>query len=131
LDQEDPAAAIRDYAPAGVHRIIEVALSDNADLDDAVAANGAIIAAYATRDDRSSIPFWTLLFNNVILRLIGSDDVPAAAKRQAGRDLTAAAAVGALKVDIGDVYPLQQIALAHDRVDASGHHGRVLLTIPL
>jgi NADPH2:quinone reductase len=129
LDQSDPAAAIRDYAPAGVHRIVEVALSDNADLDDAVAANGAVIAAYATRDDRPSIPFWTLLFNNVTLRLIGSDDVPAEAKRQAGRDLTAAAAVGALNVDIGDIYPLQQIASAHDRIDAS-HHGRVLVTIP-
>ncbi|MGW1720713.1 hypothetical protein [Streptomyces sp. NPDC002156] len=30
LDQEDPAAAIRAYAPQGVDRIIEAALSDNA-----------------------------------------------------------------------------------------------------
>lgn len=47
----------------------------------------------------------------------------------AARDLTAAAAVGALTVDVGDRYPLEDIAQAHDRVDAGGR-GRVLVTIP-
>ncbi|MFE2603855.1 NADPH:quinone reductase [Streptomyces mirabilis] len=129
LDSADPAAAIRTYAPRGVDRIIEVALSDNADLDTAVAATDAVIAAYATRADRTEIPFWPLLFNNVTLRLLGSDDFPAEARRQAARDLTAAAAVGALTVDVGDRYPLEGIAKAHDRVDAGGR-GRVLVTIP-
>ncbi|MET7975322.1 NADPH:quinone reductase [Streptomyces mirabilis] len=129
LDSADPAAAIRTYTPQGVDRIIEVALSDNADLDTAVAATDAVIAAYATRADRTEIPFWPLLFKNVTLRLLGSDDFPAEARRQAARDLTAAAAVGALAVDVGDRYPLEDIAKAHDRVDAGGR-GRVLVTIP-
>ncbi|MFE4756164.1 NADPH:quinone reductase [Streptomyces mirabilis] len=129
LDSADPAAAIRTYTPQGVDRIIEVALSDNADLDTAVAATDAVIAAYATRADRTEIPFWPLLFKNVTLRLLGSDDFPAEARRQAARDLTAAAAVGALTVDVGDRYPLEDIAKAHDRVDAGGR-GRVLVTIP-
>ncbi|MGW3420609.1 NADPH:quinone reductase [Streptomyces phaeochromogenes] len=134
LDTGDPAAAIRSYAPRGVDRIIEVALSDNADLDNAVAANNVVIAAYATRSDRTEIPFWPLLFNNVTLRLLGSDDFPGEAKRQAARDLTSAAAVGALTVAVGDRHPLDDIAKAHDHVDAggggSGGHGRILLTIP-
>lgn len=129
LEQEDPAAAIRAYVPEGVDRIIEVALSDNADLDSAVAADNAVIAAYATRADRTQLPFWPLLFNNVILRLLGSDDFPLQARRRAARDLTAAAAVGALTIDVGDRYPLEDIAEAHDRVDAASR-GRVLLTIP-
>ncbi|MFJ5302836.1 NADPH:quinone reductase [Streptomyces sp. NPDC088350] len=129
LDQEDPAAAIRAYAPDGVHRVVEVALSDNADLDAAVVALDGVIAAYGTRADRTELPFWPLLFTNVTLRLLGSDDFPAEAKRQAARDLTAAAAVGALTVDVGDRYPLKDIAEAHDRVDAGGR-GRVLITVP-
>lgn len=129
LDSDDPAAAIRSHAPDGVDRIVEVALSDNADLDDAVAANGAVIAAYATRADRTEIPFWTLLFNNITLRLLGSDDFPAEARRQAARDLTAAAAVGALTVDVGARFPLAGIAQAHDRIDDGGR-GRVLIDIP-
>jgi NADPH2:quinone reductase len=129
LDQEDAAAAIRAYAPGGVHRVVEVSLSGNADLDNAVVANGAVIAAYATGGDRTEIPFWPLLFNNVILRLIGSDDFPEQAKRQAARDLIAAAAVGAMTVDVGDRYELADIAEAHDRVDA-GSRGRVLVALP-
>jgi NADPH2:quinone reductase len=129
LDQQDPTAAIRAHAPEGVHRIVEVSLSDNADLDNAVVANGAVIAAYATRVDRTEIPFWNLLFNNVVLRLVGSDDFPEEAKRQAARDLTAAASVGALTVEVGDRYELADIAKAHDRVD-TGSRGRVLVTLP-
>jgi NADPH2:quinone reductase len=129
LDSDDPAAAIRAFAPDGVHRVVEVSLSANADLDNAVTALDAVIAAYGTHDDRTELPFWPLLFNNVTLRLLGSDDFPAAAKRQAARDLTSAAAVGALTVDIGDRFPLEDIAKAHDRVDAGGG-GRVVVTVP-
>ena len=63
--------------------------------------NGAVIAAYATRRDRPEIPFWPLLFDNVTLRLLGSDDFPAEAKRQAARDLTVPSR-GALTVAVGD-----------------------------
>ena len=129
LDGPNPAAAIREFVPGGVDRVVEVSLSDNADLDQAVVANDAVIAAYATRDTRPQIPFWPLLFGNVTLRMLGSDDFPTAAKRQAARDLTAAAAVGALHVDVAARYPLDEIAAAHDRVDA-GTRGRVLISIP-
>ncbi|MFJ8931505.1 NADPH:quinone reductase [Streptomyces sp. NPDC102364] len=130
LDAEDPAAAVRGHAPDGVHRVVEVNLSANADLDNAVTALDAVIAAYGTGTGRTELPFWPLLFNNVTLRLLGSDDFPAAAKRQAARDLTAAAAVGALTVDVRDRFPLEDIAKAHDQVDA-GTRGRVLVTIPV
>src|SRR6476620_11483106 len=52
LDRPDPAADIRAVAPAGVDRIVEVAFSDNVDLDAAVGKIGAVIAAYASRQDR-------------------------------------------------------------------------------
>ena len=58
-----------------------------------------------------------------------SDDFPAEAKQRAARDLTAAAAAGAVAVDVGHRYSLDQIAQAHERVDASSK-GRVLVTIP-
>ena len=91
LDEADPASAIRRLAPDGVHRIIEVSFSDNADLDAAVAAPGAVIAAYATRDPRPDFDFWPMLFANLTIRLLGSDDFPRAATQQAAADLTAAA----------------------------------------
>ena len=130
LDETDAATAIRHHAPDGVDRIVEVDFSDNADLDTAVVANNAVIAAYASRADRPELPFWPLLFANVTLRLLGSDDFSAEAKQQAGADLTAAAHVGALRIPVAPAYPLAQIAAAHDHVDNGPRSGRILVAIP-
>jgi NADPH2:quinone reductase len=128
LDEPDPAASVRAFAPDGVDRIVEVSLSANVDLDAALVRQGTVLAAYATRDDRTAVPFWPLLFENVTIRLLGSDDFPAAAKQQAAADLTAAAADQALTIAIGDPLPLERCADAHDRVD-SGTRERVLLAV--
>jgi NADPH2:quinone reductase len=128
LDGPDPAGAIRAIAHGGIDRIVEVAFSDNVDLDAAVARNQAVIAAYATRHERPGFAFWPMLFSNITIRLLGSDDFPAEAKHRAAADLTAAAQAGALSVPLDALLPLEQAAQAHDRVDA-GSRGRVLLAI--
>jgi NADPH2:quinone reductase len=130
LDNEDASAAVREHAPNGVDRIVEVAFSDNADLDAAVVANGAVIAAYASRADRPELPFWPMLFANTTLRLLGSDDFSAEAKQQAGIDLTEAARAGALSIAIAPPHPLTEIAAAHDHVDKGPRNGRVLVAVP-
>jgi NADPH2:quinone reductase len=128
LDEVDPAGAVRSHAPEGVDRIIEVAFSDNIDLDAAVVRNEAVIAAYATHHERPDFPFWPMLFDNVVIRLLGSDDFPIAAKEQAAADLTAAALDGALSIAIGEPLRLDQVADAHERVD-SGARDRVLIAV--
>jgi NADPH2:quinone reductase len=72
LDQAQPDEAIRAHAPGGVHRIIEVAFSENADADAAVAAPDGVIAAYGTRRDRPDFPFWSMLFANLTIRLLAA-----------------------------------------------------------
>lgn len=129
LDEDDVVARVHRIAPGGVGRIIEVALSANADLDAALVAQGGTIAAYASPADRPELPFWPLLFANVTLRLLGSDDIPPKAKAQAARDLTSAAASGDLHVRIGASYPLDQIAAAHLAVEAGHTPGRILIAI--
>jgi len=128
LDVPDAADRVRALAPGGVDRVVEVALSDNVELDAAVLRVGGVVAAYASRDDRPCLPFWPMLFGNVTVRLLGSDDFPGDAKNAAAADLTAAALDGALAVAVGDTLPLDEIAAAHDLVDA-GRGGRVLLTL--
>ncbi|MGI3786203.1 MAG: alcohol dehydrogenase catalytic domain-containing protein [Janthinobacterium lividum] len=128
LDSPDPAAGVRRHAPHGVDRVVEVAFSDNVDLDAAVTRNGAVVAAYATRADRPSFDFWPMLFDNVTIRLLGSDDFPEAAKQQAATDLTAAAAAGDLEIRVADPVPLGAAAQAHDQVDADNRR-RVLLDV--
>ena len=129
LGGPDPVGAIRAHAPDGVDRIVEVAFSENVDLDAAVARNQTVIAAYATRDGRPGFPFWPMLFDNVTIRLLGSDDFPDEAKQRAAVDLTAAARDGALSIAVDATVPLEATAQAHDRVD-TGRRGRVLVAIP-
>jgi NADPH2:quinone reductase len=128
LDQQDPASSIRDLADGGVDRIIEVAFSDNVDLDAAVARNNAAIVAYASRADRPDLPFWPMLFDNITIRLIGSDDFSPAWKQRAAQDLTDAARDGALAIKIGTPFPLDNVADAHERVDR-GSRERVLVDV--
>lgn len=90
--------------------------------------NNAIIAAYATRNDRPDFPFWPMLFDNITIRLLGSDDFPVSAKHQAAQDLTMAAEQGAISIPIGHPLPLAETAMAHDRVDA-GTRSRVLVIV--
>ena len=126
LDSPTPQRRSARTRAEGVDRIIEVAFSDNVDLDAAVAKNHTVIAAYATREDRPDFPFWPMLFDNVTIRLLGSDDFPAAAKRQAATDLTSAARQGKLSIPVGEPFDLAHAAQAHDSVDR-GTRERVLL----
>jgi NADPH2:quinone reductase len=72
-----------------------------------------------------------MLFDNITIRLLGSDDFPADAKQQAAADLTTAARDGALSIPIGPALTLEQAAQAHDHVDAgAGARARVVLAIP-
>src|SRR6185503_21145816 len=73
-----------------------------------VVADNAVIAAYGTREDRPAFPFRPLLWANVTIRLLGSDDFPADAKREAASALTTAARDGALSVPIGEPLPLDR-----------------------
>jgi NADPH:quinone reductase len=128
--QADPVSAIRRLAPHGVDRIVEVALSANADLDAAVVRNGTVLAAYASPKDRPELPFWPMLFANVTIRLLGSDDFPQDAKNAAARDLTAAAAQSALAVTVAETLPLGRIAAAHELIESGQAAGRVLVALP-
>lgn len=128
LDTHDGAHQIRDHAPEGIERIVEVSLSANVELDSQVVAPNAVIACYGSASERPVLPFWTLLFENVTLRLLGSDDFPAAAKAQAATELTAAAADGGLRPVIARRFPLDDIADAHSYMDQP-HDGRVLIDV--
>ncbi|HKU11343.1 MAG TPA: NADPH:quinone reductase [Sinomonas sp.] len=130
LDGADAAERIRELAPGGVDRIIEVSLSDNADLDSKAIAPNGVIAAYGSSDGRPTLPFWPLLFDNVTLRLFGSDDFPPAAKTEAATMLSRVASTGQLHPTIRLIEPLERIASAHAAVENSHALGRVLVSLP-
>jgi NADPH2:quinone reductase len=129
LGSADVASAILEVAPNGVDRIVEVALSANAELDAAVLTQGGVIAVYASPDPEPRLPFWPLLFQNATLRLLGSDDFPATAKQQAANDIVTCLESGRLKVEIGKRFGLREIAAAHRAVERPSTSGRVVVLI--
>ena len=57
--------------------MVEVAFGRNLALDAEVIALGGTKAAYASdAEPEPRLPFWPLLFKNVTIRLVGSDDLP-------------------------------------------------------
>lgn len=104
-------------------------MSANADLDARVFRNGAVVAAYASPKDRPELPFWPMLFANVTIHLLGSDDFPPEAKEVAARDLSQASAQSALSVAVAEVLRLAQIAAAHQLMETGGAARRVLLSV--
>jgi NADPH2:quinone reductase len=126
---DDAAAQILKIAPGGVDRIVEVAFGPNLALNAQLVSQGAVIAAYATPDPEPVLPYWPLAFQNVVIRLLGSDDFPQDAKRQAAADLVSCLEAGALRIDILQTFPLDRIADAHRAAARPTGNGRVVIRI--
>jgi NADPH:quinone reductase len=126
---EDAVARVRRIAPGGVDRVVEVAFGPNAAFNARVVSQGAVIATYGTPDPEPVLPYWPLAFQNVVIRLLGSDDFPQEAKRQAAADLVLCLEAGALRTDIREIFPLDRIADAHRVVENPTGSGRVVIGI--
>jgi NADPH2:quinone reductase len=116
-------------APQGVKHIVEVAFGAN------IAANVEMldvrgsIATYATNVDTPAIPFWLLLFKNIRIDFLGSDDFAPADKEEAARATNDALFAGWRGMPIAEQFPLDEIATAHERLEALRQRGRVVLVL--
>jgi NADPH2:quinone reductase len=119
---------LRALAPDGVDHIVEVAFASNIALDSEILRNGGSIAAYATGNAAPAIPFWPLVFKNIRIHFLGSDDFPGDAKATAASTVNALLETGRPGFQIGARFPLSDIAAAHEQLER-GHAGRVILTL--
>jgi NADPH2:quinone reductase len=75
------------------------------------------------------IPFGELLFKNVSMHLVGSDDIPTSIKLDATRALNAALEDGWPGQHVAERVALDQIAQAHERVERGDCPGRVIVVM--
>jgi NADPH2:quinone reductase len=120
---------VLDIAPDGVDHIVEVAFQANVAVDEQVLRQGGSIATYASGDPSPTIPFWPLIFKNVSIQFLGSDDFTPDHKAQAASDLSAALAAGWAGYSIGGEYPLEHIAQAHKAVEDRSPEGRIVMNL--
>jgi NADPH2:quinone reductase len=121
------AANIRTYASQGISHIVEVAFDANIAIDADVVAIGGSIAAYATGEATPPVPFWSLLFKNVRVFFVGSDDFPSDAKTDAARGLNAAFEAGWMGFEIIHRFDLPSIVAAHEFLEDPRQRGRVIV----
>ena len=130
VNYRDAGAAdqLRAFAPR-LDRIVELALGANLDLDLAVSGPDTHIVDYAAEATDPVLPVRRCMTANVTLRFILLYGIPAAAADEAVAEISRALHAGALTELPVTRFPLDQVAAAHDAVEA-GAVGKVLLEIP-
>jgi NADPH2:quinone reductase len=129
MSDHDLIARVQALAPEGIDHIVEVAFAANVASDVELLRFGGSIAAYATDNASPAIPFWLMVFKNIRLFFLGSDDFPPEAKIAATRDLNSALESGWQGFEIGERLPLSEIARAHELTEHPARRGRVVVTL--
>jgi NADPH2:quinone reductase len=129
VSDKELSSRVRALAPDGIDHIVEVAFGANIGADVELLNQGGSIASYATDDALPKIPFWQMVFKNLRVFFLGSDDFPKEAKLQAARDLNAALQAGWSGFEISERVPLADIARAHELVERPARPGRVVVLI--
>jgi NADPH:quinone reductase len=129
LNDAELPSKVKAIAPEGIDHIVEVAFGANIERDIELLKMDGSVATYATNAATPSIPFWQMVFKNIRLYFLGSDDFPAEAKASAARDINAALEAGWSGFAIGERIPLAEIARAHELAEHPERPGRVVITI--
>lgn len=129
LNDQGLTENVQALAPEGIDHIVEVAFGANIDTDVELLKMGGSIAAYATDNATPSIPFWQMVFKNICVFCLGSDDFPTEAKMAATQDLNAAVLAGWPGFEVGERLPLADIARAHELAEHPVRRGRVVVTV--
>ena len=129
LNDAELPSKVKAIAPEGIDHIVEVAFGANIERDIELLKMDGSVATYATNAATPSIPFWQMVFKNIRLYFLGSDDFPAEAKASAARDINAALEEGWSGFAIGERIPLAEIARAHELAEHPERPGRVVVTI--
>ena len=130
VNYRDAGAAdqLRAFAPQ-MDRIVELALGANLKLDLAVSGPQTHIVDYAAEPENPVLPVRECMTANVTIRFVLLYAFPAEALDQAAADIDAALASNALTALPVTKFPLDEVARAHDAVEA-GAVGKVVLELP-
>jgi NADPH2:quinone reductase len=126
-NDEKLTASVRVLAPNGIDHIVEVAFGANIEVDLELLNMGGSIATYASNIEKPDIPFWPMVFKNIRLFFLGSDDFPRQAKMSAAQDLNSALEAGWSGFEVAERIPLPEIARAHEASEYPVRPGRVVV----
>lgn len=125
---ERVAALLGDKTP--LDRVVEVAFGKNVEIDVTLLKSGGVIATYSSDAVAEPVvPFTSMLMKDLTVRFVLIYEVPQSARDQAARDINRLIAAGKLKHQIAEVFPLERIAEAHERMEEGRAVGKLLVRI--
>ncbi|MEM9967362.1 MAG: NADPH:quinone reductase [Pseudomonadota bacterium] len=111
-----------------IDTIVEVEFGINLAIDAEVIAPNGRLAAYGSHKEMTpKLPFFPLLFKAVTIDIILVYLLPKAERERAIGILHRALSENALHCPIAQVYPLAEVAAAHEAVEKAERHGAILL----
>lgn len=114
----------------GVERIIEVEFGVNAAVNSQILKTNGVIASYASSQAPQPIlPFYPMMFNNTLIRLVLVYAMPEAAKRRAVDAIAGHLEKNQLLHRLAAPHALAQTANAHRLVEQGGGDGCVVIEI--
>ncbi|GEL24891.1 NADPH:quinone oxidoreductase [Pseudonocardia sulfidoxydans NBRC 16205] len=114
----DVRTAVRDHAPGGVDRVVEVDFAANVHTDTEVLAPYGTIASYSsTSNPEPVVPYFALQLKGATLRTIQVFTMPADQRARAVGHIGTALAAGTLVPSIAAVFGLDDIAAAHEAAE--------------
>ncbi|MCE3250408.1 MAG: NADPH:quinone oxidoreductase [Geminicoccaceae bacterium] len=128
---EDVARRIMEATDGrGIDHISEVDFGGNLKTTLAVMKVGCAIGAYASKGaPEPALPFYPLLFSNVVVRFIQCYAMPDDVRLPAHRDLTRWCEDGKLEHPPARILPLANVAEAHELVEEGKVIGKVMLRV--
>lgn len=114
----------------GIDRIVEVDFGGNLSVTEGIIMLNGCIATYASEGNPNpQLPFYSLLFKGVTLRLVNVYELPDDARSQAIKDIGSMLESNILKHTIAARFNLDEIISAHELVESGTVIGNVVLTI--
>jgi NADPH:quinone reductase len=127
---ENVEERVREIAPGGVDRVIEVNLSSNAGLDARVLKPFGKCVVYGSDEEIAPVPARMSISNSFSWNFFVVYEVPLAERLRAIAELTPLLAAGRFTHTIAARYPLERIVAAHEAVESGRVMGNVVVDLP-
>jgi NADPH2:quinone reductase len=111
-----------------VDRVIDVEFGANiSPVLDLIRTSGTIVSYGSAVVPEPEIPFYRMMFLDLLIRLVIVYEMPETAKQAAIRDINSALERESLQHRVARVLPLDEVVLAHELIEQDGFRGCVVL----
>ncbi len=128
-EKDWPARVLAASGGRKIDRVVEVDFGANLPAVLEMIRTGGAISTYASMTvAEPKLPFYRMMYLDLTVRLVLVYEMPEGAKQQAVADIAAWVKAGRLRHRVARVFPLAEIARAHELIEQGGARGCVVVS---